>query len=48
MANLQMPNKSMKSVSGHTKDDEIELYTMAANQERLAQAAIEQLSRPNV
>lgn len=44
MANLQMPNKSMKSVSGHTKDDEIELYTMAANQERLAQAAIEQLS----
>lgn len=44
MAELEMSNKSMKSVSGHVKDDEIELYTKAANQERLARSAIQQLS----
>lgn len=44
MAELEMPNKTMKSVSGHVRDDEIELYTRAANQERLARQAIEQLS----
>jgi hypothetical protein len=44
MAELEMPNKTMKSVSGHVRDDEIELYTRAANQERLARQAIAQLS----
>ncbi len=44
MAELEMPNKTMKSVSGHVRDDEIELYTRAANQARLARQAIEQLS----
>jgi site-specific recombinase XerD len=44
MANLRMSNKSMKSVSGHSKNDEIDRYTQAADQERLAQGAIEQLS----
>jgi integrase len=44
MAELQMPNKSMKSLSGHSKDEEITRYTEAANQARLAQQAVEQLS----
>jgi len=44
MAELEMSNKSMKSVSGHKKDDEIELYTRAADQERLAREAIGKLS----
>lgn len=43
MAELQMPNKTMKSVSGHTKDEEVARYTEAANQERLADSAIKQL-----
>lgn len=43
MAELEMPNKTMKSVSGHTKDDEVARYTEAANQERLADSAIRQL-----
>ncbi|MDM7956024.1 tyrosine-type recombinase/integrase [Blastomonas sp.] len=43
MAELEMPNKTMKSVSGHSKDDEIARYTEAANQERLARSAINQL-----
>lgn len=45
MADLAMPNKTMKSLSGHVKDDEIELYTKAADQQRLARQAIEQLSQ---
>src|SRR5690606_32167064 len=44
MAELEMPNKTMKSVSGHSKDDEVARYTAAANQERLADSAIRQLS----
>jgi hypothetical protein len=44
MAELEMPNKTMKSVSGHSKDDEVARYTAAANQERLADSAIKQLS----
>jgi integrase len=44
MAELEMPNKSMKSVSGHVKDEEISRYTEAANQKRLARQAIEMLS----
>jgi hypothetical protein len=45
MAELKMPNKSMKSFSGHSKDDEITRYTEAANQAQLAREAVEQLSR---
>lgn len=44
MAELEMPNKSMKSVSGHSKDDEVARYTEAANQERLADRAIARLA----
>jgi integrase len=44
MAELEMPNKSMKSVSGHSKDDEVARYTEAANQERLAESAIRRLA----
>jgi hypothetical protein len=44
MAELKMPNKSMKSLSGHSKDDEITKYTEAADQASLARDAIEQLS----
>lgn len=43
MAELEMPNKTMKSVSGHSKDDEVARYTEAADQERLATAAIARL-----
>jgi len=44
MAELELPNKSMKSVSGHSKDDEVARYTEAANQERLAELAIGRLA----
>lgn len=44
MAELEMPNKTMKSVSGHSRDDEVTLYTEAANQERLARDAIGRLA----
>jgi integrase len=43
MAELEMPNKTMKSVSGHSKDDEVARYTEAADQERLADGAIKRL-----
>lgn len=43
MAELEMSNKSMKSVSGHTRDDEINRYIESANQERLATSAIARL-----
>ncbi|WP_233222452.1 site-specific integrase [Allosphingosinicella deserti] len=41
---LEMPNKSMKSVSGHSKDEEVSRYTEAADQERLAEQAIRRLA----
>lgn len=44
MAEQEMPNKTMKSVSGHTKDDEVARYTEAANQERLAEGALKRLA----
>lgn len=44
MAELEMPNKSMKAVSGHSKDDEVARYTEAADQERLAERAITRLA----
>lgn len=39
MAQLEMPNKTMKSASGHKKDGEVARYTEAASQERLADGA---------
>jgi hypothetical protein len=44
VAELKLPNKSMKSISGLSKDDEVERYTEAANQERLAELAIGRLA----
>ncbi|NIJ37878.1 integrase [Sphingopyxis panaciterrae] len=44
MAELQLGNQTMKSVSGHTKDNEVALYTAEANQKRMATAAIKRLS----
>lgn len=44
MAEQEMPNKTMKSVSGHTKDEEVARYTEAANQERLAEGALTRLA----
>ena len=45
VADLQIPNKGMKSVSGHSKDDEVARYTEAADQERLANSAIQRVSQ---
>lgn len=44
MAELEMSNSSMKSVSGHSKDEEVSRYVESANQERLATAAITRVS----
>ncbi len=45
MAELDMGNQTMKSMSGHTNDDEVALYTREANQKRMADAAVAALSR---
>jgi integrase len=45
MAELEMANKSMKSVSGQTRDDTLAGYTATANQMSLADRAIDTLSR---
>jgi integrase len=45
MAELGMGNQTMKAMSGHTKDDEVALYTAAADQRRMAKAAIASLSK---
>lgn len=45
MAEREMPNKSMKSVSGHSKDDEVARYVEAASQERLAESALTRLAQ---
>jgi integrase len=44
MAELSIPNQPMKAVSGHTNDEEVALYTAAANQRHLATEAIRLLS----
>lgn len=44
MAELDMSNSSLKSVSGHSKDEEVSRYVESANQERLATAAITRVS----
>lgn len=45
MSELGMSNQSMKSVSGHSTDQEVARYTRAADQQRMADAAIGSLSR---
>ena len=45
MAELDMGNQTMKAVSGHSKDNEVAHYTAAANQQRMADAAILALAR---
>jgi integrase len=44
MAELEMANTSMKSVSGQERDETLAIYLRAANQTKLADAAIERLS----
>lgn len=41
MAERGLANRTLKSVSGHSGDDEVSLYTEAANQADLADAAID-------
>lgn len=45
MAELGESNQSLKSVSLHSQDDEVALYTAAANQQAMASAAIDRLSK---
>lgn len=45
MAELEMANKSMKSVSGQTRDDTLAAYVADANQKKLADSAITALAR---
>lgn len=45
MADLGLANQPMKSVSGHSKDEEVAHYTAAANQKRMADDAITALAR---
>ncbi len=45
MADLDMANRTLKSVSGHSRDEEVSIYTEAANQARLADEAIELVAK---
>lgn len=45
MAELELANKSMKSVSGQTRDETLAMYIEDANQTRLADSAITALAR---
>lgn len=45
MAELEMANKSMKSISGQTRDETLAIYIEDANQKRLADSAITALAR---
>ena len=40
MGDLNMANRTLKSVSGHSRDEEVSIYTQAADQTRLADEAI--------
>lgn len=44
LAELGQSNQSLKSVSGHTRDDQVAHYTRAVDQRRMADHAIGQLS----
>jgi integrase len=45
LAELHMGNQSLKSVSGHSRDEEVATYTREVNQSRMADHAIAALSR---
>lgn len=45
LAELGMNNQSLKSLSGHSGDAEVALYTRAADQKRMATEAISALAR---
>jgi hypothetical protein len=45
MTELDMGNQTMKSMSGHTNDDEVARYTREANQMRMADSAVAALSK---
>lgn len=45
MAELEMSNKSMKSVSGQTSDKTLAIYTRDANQKKLASSAMTALAK---
>lgn len=45
MAELGMANRTLKSVSGHVRDEEVSLYTESANQVALADEAIALVSK---
>lgn len=44
MAEMGMANRTLKSVSGHTRDEEVSIYTEGADQEQLAEDAIARVS----
>lgn len=44
MAELGLSQQSLKAVSGHTRDEEVSIYTRAADQKRMADIALESLS----
>jgi len=44
MAELGMSNSILKAMSGHTRDNEVAIYTAAADQKRLAASAVNALS----
>lgn len=43
-AELELGNQSLKSISGHTEDAEVALYTASASQRTLADSALKQIS----
>lgn len=44
MAELNMGNQTMKAMSGHSRDEEVARYTAEANQQSMADVAVQQLS----
>lgn len=44
MAELEMSNNLMKSVSGQSRDETLAIYTKAANQKKMADSAVQQIS----
>jgi integrase len=47
LAEIGLSNQMIKSVTGHTSDSEVARYTAAADQERMADAAIKSLDLAN-
>jgi integrase len=45
LAELHLGNQTLKSISGHTRDEEVATYTRDVNQARMAQHAIDLLSK---